>query len=128
MKKTILIGVAIASLLAPGVSYANTINGQTADLYERMNELGVEDTYQDSLVNLILSGGVPLSNNPDAEPSSSTSKLVSGWKEVRSVYADGSVQITKIQQPQLVQNRALITGCKVQSGTGYKNYSGCMVD
>jgi hypothetical protein len=129
MRKTILIGLAIAGLVAsPGVSYANTNGGQASDLYERMNELGVDTSYQDSLVALILSGGVPLSNNPEAEPSSSTSRVVSGWKEIRSVYADGSVQITKIQQPQLFQKRALITGCKVQSGTGYKNYSGCMID
>lgn len=129
MRKAILIGVAIAGLVSsPGVSNANTIGGQTADLYQRMNELGVDAAHQDSLVALILSGGVPLSNNPEAEPSSSISKVISGWQEIRSVYADGSVQITKIQQPQLAQSRALITGCKVQSGTGYKNYSGCMID
>lgn len=129
MKKIISIFVASTSIfLSPGVALATQEENQITALYQRMNELGVSLEHQDDLVSLIVSGGVPLSNNPDAEPISTTTQSVSGRSSVRSVYSDGSVAVSSIQMPQSVQTRALITGCKVQSGTGYKNFSGCMID
>lgn len=105
---------------------ANAADSMSEDVYKRMNELGVAVEYQDSLANLIRTGGVPLSNIEGSVPVSVSSYIQSNWSIEKSIYADGSVSLMKFELPQSPLLRGL-SGCKIQSGTGFKNYNGCLV-
>lgn len=127
MEYSIPARIAAALLLTISMTTAaNASDSTSADVYKRMNELGVAAEYQDSLVALIISGGVPLSNIEGSVPVSVRSYIQSNWSITKSVYADGSVSESKYELPQSPLLRS-ISGCKVQSGTGYKNYRGCIV-
>ncbi|MEO0312879.1 MAG: hypothetical protein RL140_109 [Actinomycetota bacterium] len=105
---------------------ANAADSTSDDVYQRMNELGVATEYQDSLADLIRTGGVPLSNIEGSVPVSVSSYIQSNWSIEKSIFADGSVSVIKSELPQSPLLRGL-SGCKVQSGTGFKNYNGCLI-
>ena len=127
MKKILIALVASVCVLQIQIPANATIVDPKVELINRMTQLGVAEQYKESLANLILSGATPESNNPTAVPVSTSNSIGAGWNESRSVFTDGSVSITRIQLPSSPFLRASITGCTVQSGSGYKNLLGCMV-
>lgn len=116
----------LISLLQIQPARAGVDTSGLADLQQHMTELGITSSVQDGLVAKILAGGSPDSEDPNAQPINVVEISTSDYSGSRLEFADGSVRILSQAKPVSSRLRyTTTTGCTVNAGTGYANYSHC---
>jgi flagellar basal body rod protein FlgC len=122
------IAAALACAAFVGLSFAAPASAATAsDISSKLASYGLSSDVVQVLSTKFDLGEPWDSLDGTSLPVSENTVVTSDFTTTTATYADGSINITKIAAPQSKLSRAYLSGCKTTSGTGYVNYSNCLV-
>lgn len=121
-------GVATSASAAPTTSSTS----DTAAIYAFYDANGVSKADADRLVANFERGIYSESNNPNAVPVRSKMTIETGFEVTRTFYADGSVSVSKIEQPKapskgLASTQSVGSCAETTGGSGYILRKNCLV-
>jgi hypothetical protein len=128
--------IAIATGLALTLGAASSAVADVPDPYEEARAFwtshGVPAEVQDTLVDELSTTGAIDAIRHGVDPVSVETLDESDATVTVSTFPDGSISVTSVEKPVVVPpgqitTQASIAGCTAQGGSGYVNYTGCVV-
>lgn len=132
--RKLLAGVTVGLVLVGAPASVAVAADPYNDVRTFWNSYGVPAAVQDSLVAELSATGTVDAAKQGAEPVSTVTRDLAGAQQTITTFADGSISVTSLERAKAqttkrgqVSTQATIEGCRVASGSGYSNYSGCIV-
>jgi hypothetical protein len=97
------------------------------DISQKLTSYGVSQSTSQILIQKLQAGEIWESLDENAVPISTNSIRINGFDETIDTFSDGSIGVTKSEVPTSALSRASLSKCQTSSGTGYVNYSNCLV-
>ncbi|MEO0048800.1 MAG: hypothetical protein RL556_132 [Actinomycetota bacterium] len=126
MKKTIGLICIFTAILLAAPAHATSVEDDTL-ISNQMGNLGISTQNQQTILENIHAGILPLSENSTNTPVSTITSSDSSFAITTNYYADGSANQTKVALPANPLLRASVSGCKQAAYTGYTKYTSCSV-
>jgi len=98
-----------------------------SEIVQRLESYGVAPATAEVLASEYDAGQLWNSLDGVSSPVSTTESVSQGYSVTEDVYADGSINITKVALPQSPLSRAYLAGCSSTSGSSFVNYTNCKV-